>query len=104
VTVADGQAPSIAGLKPFGLVTRADGTKQITYRNSPLYRFAGDSGAGQVRGDGVGGTWHALTLPAAAAGSAQTQQTQPAAPADSAPAADSGSGSSSGSGGGGYGY
>jgi predicted lipoprotein with Yx(FWY)xxD motif len=107
VIVADGTAPSIAGLKPFGLVTRADGTKQATYRGSPLYRFVGDSGPGQVRGDGVAKVWHALTLPAAAAGSAQTQQTQPAAPVDSAPAAGSGSGSSdsgSSGGGGGYGY
>ena len=44
-----------------GTVTRADGTKQLTLNGWPLYRFAGDTAAGQVNGQGVGGTWFAST-------------------------------------------
>ncbi|WP_051969707.1 hypothetical protein [Kitasatospora azatica] len=44
-----------------GSVTRPDGTKQLTLNGWPLYRFAGDSAAGQLNGQGVGGTWFAST-------------------------------------------
>ncbi|WP_406194954.1 hypothetical protein OH807_06360 [Kitasatospora sp. NBC_01560] len=44
-----------------GSVTRPDGSKQLTLNGWPLYRFAGDSAAGQVNGQGVGGTWFAST-------------------------------------------
>lgn len=40
-----------------GEVTRADGRKQSTYRGYPLYYYAGDSAAGQIKGDGVSGIW-----------------------------------------------
>jgi predicted lipoprotein with Yx(FWY)xxD motif len=43
---------------PFGLTTRTDGTKQITYDNHPLYLFAGDQKPGDTTGDGLGGVWH----------------------------------------------
>lgn len=41
----------------LGTITRTDGTKQVTYGGHPLYYFAGDSAAGQTKGQGVGGTW-----------------------------------------------
>lgn len=44
-----------------GSVTRPDGTKQVTLNGWPLYRFAGDTAAGQTSGQGVGGTWFAST-------------------------------------------
>lgn len=40
-----------------GEVTRTDGRKQSTYRGYPLYYFAGDAAKGDIKGDGVGGTW-----------------------------------------------
>ncbi|TCD17478.1 hypothetical protein EZ456_22965 [Pedobacter psychrodurus] len=40
-----------------GEVTRADGRKQSTYRGYPLYYFASDAAAGEIKGDGVGGIW-----------------------------------------------
>ncbi|MEY9842350.1 hypothetical protein [Streptacidiphilus sp. EB103A] len=44
-----------------GTVTRPDGTRQLTLNGWPLYRFSGDSAAGQTNGQGVGGTWFAST-------------------------------------------
>lgn len=41
----------------FGVITRADGSKQTTYKDWPLYYFANDSSAGDTNGDGVGGVW-----------------------------------------------
>lgn len=41
----------------FGTITRADGSKQTTFRGFPLYYFAGDKAAGDANGDGLGGVW-----------------------------------------------
>ncbi len=44
----------------LGSVTRSDGTKQLTVDGWPAYRFAKDVNAGDIKGQGVGGTWYAL--------------------------------------------
>ncbi|AWT46749.1 MULTISPECIES: SCO0930 family lipoprotein [Streptomyces] len=44
----------------LGEVTRADGSKQLTIGGWPAYRYAKDTKAGDVNGQGVGGTWYAL--------------------------------------------
>ncbi|MGW1952941.1 SCO0930 family lipoprotein [Streptomyces sp. NPDC001920] len=44
----------------LGSVTRSDGSKQLTVDGWPAYRFAKDTAAGDVNGQGVGGTWYAL--------------------------------------------
>ena len=41
----------------LGTTTRTDGSKQVTYGGHPLYYFAGDSAAGQTKGQGLGGVW-----------------------------------------------
>ncbi len=48
-----------AGLNPddFGVITRADDTKQNTYKGWPLYTFANDSEPGDIGGDGSGDVW-----------------------------------------------
>jgi predicted lipoprotein with Yx(FWY)xxD motif len=72
----------------FGTITRSDGTVQATYDGHPLYTYAGDTGAGQTKGNGLnanGGVWHAMTPTAAMPGPAPKT-------------------SSSSTGGGGYGY
>src|SRR5262249_901724 len=46
---------------PLGTVRRPDGRLQVTYRGLPLYLYSGDTRAGQVNGQDVGGNWHALT-------------------------------------------
>ncbi|MEV4758820.1 hypothetical protein AB0J86_27500 [Micromonospora sp. NPDC049559] len=63
VTVAPGGKIFIAGLKKsaIGLVTRADGTRQVTINGWPVYRFAKDTKPGDTLGQGVGGTWFGVT-------------------------------------------
>jgi predicted lipoprotein with Yx(FWY)xxD motif len=47
--------------RKVGTTRRADGTRQLTYRGHPLYRFAGDANQpGKVTGQGInafGGRW-----------------------------------------------
>jgi predicted lipoprotein with Yx(FWY)xxD motif len=47
----------------FGLVTRADGVKQITYNGLPLYLLKGAAGVATT-GNGQGGVWHVVKLSA----------------------------------------
>ncbi|KMO98900.1 lipoprotein [Streptomyces roseus] len=44
----------------IGSVDRTDGSKQLTLGGWPVYRYAKDTKAGEAKGEGVGGTWHAL--------------------------------------------
>jgi predicted lipoprotein with Yx(FWY)xxD motif len=37
----------------LGVITRADGKRQVTYNNQPLYYFSRDTAAGQATGGGV---------------------------------------------------
>lgn len=43
-----------------GSADRTDGTKQVTYGGMPLYHFAGDSAAGETKGQGLGGKWYVV--------------------------------------------
>ncbi|MFC5993067.1 hypothetical protein ACFQE5_02455 [Pseudonocardia hispaniensis] len=54
--------PPLQGItqRSIGTVARADGTEQLTLNGWPLYRFAKDTAPGDVKGEGVGGTWHAI--------------------------------------------
>lgn len=45
------------------VITRTDnGTKQFAWKGMPLYYFSSDTKAGDINGDGVGGTWHIIKL------------------------------------------
>jgi predicted lipoprotein with Yx(FWY)xxD motif len=88
LTVSGGAKPS-----DLGTITRSDGSKQVTYDGHPLYYFAGDSGPGQVSGqgnDGFGAKWW-LVAPTGAQITGAETAAAPAAPASPAPAAPSGS-------------
>jgi predicted lipoprotein with Yx(FWY)xxD motif len=45
----------------LGTITRDDGTTQVTYYGKPLYLYKGDSKAGDVNGQNIGGVWFAVT-------------------------------------------
>ncbi|PUA39870.1 hypothetical protein C8Z91_07320 [Paenibacillus elgii] len=53
------QLPPSLKIEDFGVITREDGTKQTTYKGSPLYYFLKDTKAGDVNGQGVNNVWFA---------------------------------------------
>ena len=56
--MATSDKPAVSGVTgQIGTITRDDGTKQVTLGGMPLYLFAGDSQAGDVTGQAVGGIW-----------------------------------------------
>ncbi|MFD7026997.1 SCO0930 family lipoprotein [Streptomyces sp. NPDC059917] len=73
--VAAGAVPAAA----LGSLKRQDGSEQITIAGWPVYRFAKDTAPGQSNGQGVGGTWFAVTPEGKKAGAAAPQQAEPSA-------------------------
>jgi predicted lipoprotein with Yx(FWY)xxD motif len=43
---------------PLGTITRDDGSLQVTLGGRPLYYFAGDAAAGDVKGQGLNDVWY----------------------------------------------
>ena len=70
----------------LGTISRADGGTQVTYNGMPLYYFAADKAAGDVKGQGVKSVWYVIDA------NGKPIATAAAAAATSAPAASSGSG------------
>ncbi|MFD3659521.1 SCO0930 family lipoprotein [Streptomyces sp. NPDC058659] len=70
-----------------GSFQRADGVRQLTIAGWPVYRFAKDTAPGQTNGQGVGGTWFAVTPDGKKAGAPQPGTAAPgtAAPGSTAP-------------------
>jgi predicted lipoprotein with Yx(FWY)xxD motif len=64
--LSQGGTPAAAGAAQAALLgtsVRADGTRQVTYNGHPLYHFAGDTAAGDVKGQGIdnfGGGWYVV--------------------------------------------
>ncbi|MFE7722532.1 hypothetical protein ACFU44_26220 [Nocardia rhizosphaerihabitans] len=63
LTVARGQSVFAARVDPqlVGFIERADGSCQITIGGWPVYYFSKDKLPGDLLGQGVGGTWFAVT-------------------------------------------
>lgn len=90
LTLASGQPVAPPGLSgTLALITRGDGGKQVTYNDRPLYFFASDAAAGDTKGDGVGGVWHAAK-PAAATTTAAAQPAAGATQSQALPATGTG--------------
>ncbi|MFL5910043.1 MAG: hypothetical protein ACJ768_05675 [Gaiellaceae bacterium] len=75
----------------IGVVKRSDGTLQVTIGGWPIYRFSKDTGPGQTNGEGVGGTWFAVSPEGA-------KVLPPTRPAPGTPAPSTGSGVTLGNG------
>jgi predicted lipoprotein with Yx(FWY)xxD motif len=61
--VGSPKAAAGAVASDLGTITRADGTKQLTYKGHPLYTFAKDKDGGDAYGEGVhafGADWYVL--------------------------------------------
>jgi predicted lipoprotein with Yx(FWY)xxD motif len=59
-----GATPKVSGgasASDLGTITRADGSKQVTYSGHPLYYYQGDKAAGQTNGQGLMNIWFLLT-------------------------------------------
>jgi predicted lipoprotein with Yx(FWY)xxD motif len=52
--------PGLSAAK-LGTLKRPDGGVQVTYNGMTLYRYAGDTKAGQAKGEAVGNTWYAVS-------------------------------------------
>jgi predicted lipoprotein with Yx(FWY)xxD motif len=71
-----GGAPS-GSVGSLGTVARPDGSKQVTYKGTPLYTFAQDTAPGQANGQGFRdvGTWTAVTAASSSTGGTGTSAT-----------------------------
>ncbi|MFI2643950.1 SCO0930 family lipoprotein [Streptomyces sp. NPDC018610] len=61
--VAPVPASDTEGVRKKGLMgfTRPDGVKQMTVNCWPIYTFSGDKAPGDTNGQGIGGTWYAVS-------------------------------------------
>ncbi|RAY13836.1 hypothetical protein DPM19_18460 [Actinomadura craniellae] len=71
VTSTDVSVKNLDG-RLVGEVIRPDGTRQVTLNGWPLYRYIKDTAPGQLRGQGVGGTWFVAAPNGKKAGVVQT--------------------------------
>jgi predicted lipoprotein with Yx(FWY)xxD motif len=64
VTIGSGQPQAGTGVTgALGVLTRSDGTKQVTIAGHPLYTYTGDTATGQANGQKItsyGGTWYVV--------------------------------------------
>jgi predicted lipoprotein with Yx(FWY)xxD motif len=62
VLLPAGTASAMAGMGlhgGLGTIKRPDGTTQVIYKGMPLYRYSGDTAAGQDNGEGIENVWFA---------------------------------------------
>ncbi|MEU0171425.1 hypothetical protein ABZ214_39265 [Streptomyces iakyrus] len=57
----DGTPQAMGVQGKVGTITRDDGMKQITLKGRPLYRYMGDTKAGDMKGQAKDGAWYAVT-------------------------------------------
>ncbi|MFD8302861.1 hypothetical protein ACFV29_10975 [Streptomyces sp. NPDC059690] len=59
--MADSNVQAMGLQAKVGTLTRSDGMKQVTLAGWPLYRYMGDTKAGEMNGQGKSGMWYAVT-------------------------------------------
>lgn len=60
-TAGEPRAGSGVDAALLGVITRDDGTQQVTYNGWPLYYFANDQAPGDTNGHEVGDVWYLVT-------------------------------------------
>lgn len=80
LTVSSGTPTSTSSLPGTLSAQDVGNGLQVLYNLHPLYRYSGDTAAGQTNGDGVDGKWHVATPDVASNTGSSTQpvSTQPA--------------------------
>ncbi|MEU5899489.1 MULTISPECIES: hypothetical protein [Streptomyces] len=73
-----------------GVITRDDGTHQVTIGGWPVYRFSKDTKPGDTNGQGVGGTWFGVQPDGQKSGQEQEDGTATDAPTPDASAPEDG--------------
>ncbi|MBZ0275888.1 MAG: hypothetical protein K8I60_07085 [Anaerolineae bacterium] len=65
LTVGEGERPTLDAGVPgrLGVITRDDGSRQVTYNGMPLYFFKNDAAAGDTNGQGRGDVWYVVNPP-----------------------------------------
>lgn len=61
ITVTEGEVAALNN-PDLGTVKRATNLVQLTFKGMPVYQFNMDRVAGDIKGDGIGGVWHIITL------------------------------------------
>ncbi len=64
VTIAAGIQPWGGPRVPgtLGVISRADGSHQVTYNGQPLYLYSGDKNAGDGNGQGIDNLWSVVSI------------------------------------------
>jgi len=62
ITLSAEEVAGLAGHADLGVQARDNGLQQLTYKGMPVYQFNLDRVAGDIKGDGIGGVWHIITL------------------------------------------
>ena len=66
LTVPAGTTQVVAGTGiaagDLGTITRSDGSVQVTFKGMPLYRYSGDTKAGDATGQGLNGIWFVVPV------------------------------------------
>ncbi len=44
----------------LAMITRSDGTSQVTFNGHPLYYYSGDTNPGDAKGQGIAGNWFVI--------------------------------------------
>ena len=60
ITVDDPAPADEVSAARVGTITRADGSKQVTFDGNPLYNYAADEKPGDAMGQGLGGVWFVI--------------------------------------------
>ncbi len=77
-------APSIMNTSDFGVITNSEGSKQITYKQMPLYYYINDTKRGDTNGLGVNNAWFVIepvqsaSMPVTATSPTATSSVSPA--------------------------